>query len=152
MKFLKHHSVICQTLSCTCSERSSENPDVLMTLPENLLECIAVRVALPAHFPLWLGSPLCKCSPPAGPASSRPFPWSALSSLGSPPSRLLARQSIGWKKNNQTDKLLNIYQKRKLTCEHGVKIGTPCSQHHPVSGDLHVLRHYGHVAQQALAT
>lgn len=38
-----------------------------------------------------------------------------------------------------------------LTCEHSVEVRAPGSQNHPVSSDLYVLRHYGHIAQQALA-
>lgn len=40
---------------------------------------------------------------------------------------------------------------RVLTRKHGVEVRTPGGQDHPVSADLHVLRHDGHVAQQALA-
>ncbi len=42
-------------------------------------------------------------------------------------------------------------RKRVLTCEHSVEVGAPSSQNHPVSSDLYVLRHYGHITQQALA-
>lgn len=38
-----------------------------------------------------------------------------------------------------------------LTRKHGVEVRTPGGQNHPVSADLHVLRHDGHVAQQTLA-
>lgn len=42
-------------------------------------------------------------------------------------------------------------QKTVLTCEHSMEVGTASSQNHPVSSNLYVLRHYGHVTQQALA-
>ena len=55
---------------------------------------------------------------------------------------------------NQKRKLKQKVRRRRwrvLTCEHSVEVGAPCSQNHPVSSDLYILRHYGHVAQQALA-
>lgn len=131
-----------------CDSRS-EDPVILKTWAESTCTCVS-RVCLPAHFPLWLGSPPCICSPPAGPASSRPFPWSALSSPCSPPSRLSVRRRVRW--NRATPRHTTQFpRKQELTCEHRVKIGTPRGQNHPVSGDLHVLRHYGDIAQQALA-
>lgn len=39
---------------------------------------------------------------------------------------------------------------RHLACEHGVEVRAPGSQNHPVSSDLHILRHDGHITQQAL--
>lgn len=37
-----------------------------------------------------------------------------------------------------------------LTCKHSVEVRAPSSQNHPVSSNLYILRHYGHVTQQTL--
>lgn len=109
---------------------------------------------LPARYPLWPGSLPCKYSLPAGPESNRPSPLSSLVWPCSLPSHLPTPINTHNKKNRYGTtwyKLTSRFPDVPLTCEHSMEVGTPSSQNHPVSGDLDVLRHYGHVTQQALA-